>query len=65
MDPSAPRPKPTTVPKPVASSSNPSGVSYLSDEEKAKLFSKYGKIKAPTPSDVLEVAQSGANCKLQ
>ena len=58
------------VPKPVAPSSSSSassssggGVSYLSDEEKARLFAKYGKIEKPKAEDVAQVA--GAGCKMQ
>jgi len=38
-------------------------VAYLSDEEKARLFAKYGKIEKPKASDVADVA--GAGCKTQ
>lgn len=54
-----------STPKPLASASSSSGsaVTYLSGEEKAKLFAKYGQIAKPKPSEVAEVA--GAGCRTQ
>ena len=53
--------KPVVVPTPVSNSSTT--VTYLSDDDKAKLFAKYGKIQPPKAADVVEVA--GAGCKMQ
>ena len=40
-----------------------SAVTPLSEEEKQRLFAKYGQIKAPTAGEMTEVAQAG--CKMQ
>jgi hypothetical protein len=61
IEPSSPSSVPST-PTPIASSSTGT-VAYLSDEEKAKLFAKYGQIAKPKPSEVAEVA--GAGCRTQ
>jgi len=52
---------PSSTPHPIASSGGT--VNYLSEEEKARLFAKYGQIQPPKPSEVAEVA--GAGCKQQ
>ena len=59
IEPSSSSSVPST-PTPIASSSTGA---YLSDEEKAKLFAKYGQIAKPKPSEVAEVA--GAGCRTQ
>ena len=61
IEPSSSSSVPST-PTPIASSSTGT-VAYLSDEEKAKLFAKYGQIAKPKPSEVAEVA--GAGCRTQ
>ena len=38
---------------------------YLTEEQKAALNAKYGKLKQPTADDMKDVLSSGSNCKMQ
>ena len=59
----APPPRPQATPRPVSAPGHP--VRYLTEEEKARLNAKYGKLTQPTPQDMHSVLSSGANCKMQ
>ena len=56
-------PRPPVTPRPVSAAGQP--VRYLTDEQKAALNAKYGKLKPPSPADMSAVLSSGANCKMQ
>lgn len=56
-------PRPPVTPRPVSAAGQP--VRYLTDEQKAALNAKYGKLKPPSPAEMSAVLSSGANCKMQ
>ena len=64
----APSPRPAAPriaaqPRPVSAAGQP--VRYLTDEQKAALNAKYGRLKPPTAAEMSSVASAAEGCKMQ